>query len=360
MVSYLLPSPDTPIDIPVLGEDDPNVITYSLATPFTLTHLCRNECSYCAFQRRDNLTVPYSTIKVAKTARTMGIREGLYIAGERPDKFSNIRSLLDLWGFTSYLDYVYTISELGFLEGLIPTIEIGFLSPIEMKKMVEVCASTKIMLDSIDASHADTFYAKSPGKRLELRLKSLQWAGKLRFPTVTGFMVGIGETKTHRKELLNLIAEIHRQYGTIHEVVIQNFVPQPGTPMSGKSTASKNDMMATVEAALNILPNDVSVTVPLEANAHWIEDFIKLGVRDLGRIFYPEHPVYTTKRENSELNVKEVIENLGYRLQPRFPLKKPFIKNGLYSKKLGQVFDAYRYKIKKESNEKGKEVRGAG
>jgi len=358
VAGYLLGNSPADSDIQVLGEDDPNVVTYSLATPVAFTRLCRNECPYCSFARRDNLVVPYSTIKSAKSARGLGIREGAYIAGERPDKFTNVRSLLDLWGFSSYLDYVYTICELGFLEGLIPTLEVGFLSPVELKKMVEVCAINKVMLDSVDAPLAETLYAKSPGKKLELRVKNLHWSGKLRFPTATGFIVGMGETKSHRKELLNIIADVHRQYGSIHEVLLQNFVPQPGL-MQGKGPTSRADMLHAVEMALYILPDDITVTVPLELNLMWLEDILKAGVRDLGRIYHPANPLFTTSGTNPDLHVAEVIEKLGLRLQQRFPLKKSFIKNGMYSKKLGQVFDAYRYKIKKESNEKTKEVRSA-
>jgi FO synthase subunit 1 len=357
VAGYLLGSTPPESEIQVLGEDDPNVVTYSLANPVAFTRLCRNECPYCSFNKRDNLTVPYSTIKNAKSARALGIREGAYIAGERPDKFTNVRSLLDLWGFPTYLDYLYTVCELGFLEGLIPTLEVGFLSPVELKRMVEVCAINKIMLDSVDTNLATTLYAKSPGKKLELRVKNLHWSGKLKFPTATGFIVGLGETKTHRKEMLNLIADVHKQYGTIHEVLIQNFVPQPGL-MQGKGPTSRADMLHAIEAALEILPKDVSVTVPLELNLNWIEDILKAGVRDLGRIYHPSNPLFTTPTP-AGIHAAEVVEKLGLRLQQRFPLKKSFIKNGMYSKKLGQVFDAYRYKIKKESNDKTKEVRGA-
>jgi 7,8-didemethyl-8-hydroxy-5-deazariboflavin synthase CofG subunit len=358
VAGYLLGTSPPESDIQVLGEDDPNVVTYSLATPVAFTRLCRNECPYCSFNRRDNLTVPYSTIKAAKAARLVGVREGAYIAGERPDKFTNVRSLLDLWGFSSYLDYVYTICELGFLEGLIPTLEVGFLSPVELKKMVEVCAVNKVMLDSVDAPLAETMYSKSPGKKLELRVKSLHWSGKLRFPTATGFMVGIGETKSHRKEILHTIADVHKQYGSIHEVLLQNFVPQPGL-MQGKGPTTRADMLHAVEMALEILPKDISVTVPLELNLNWLEDILKAGVRDLGRIYHPSNPLFVIPGAAPGIHAADVIEKMGLRLQQRFPLKKSFIKNGMYSKKLGQVFDAYRYKIKKESNEKTKEVRSA-
>ena len=38
-----------------------------------------------------------------------------------------IQSTLELWGFNSYVEYLYTMCELGFLEGLIPVIEFDFL-----------------------------------------------------------------------------------------------------------------------------------------------------------------------------------------------------------------------------------------
>lgn len=335
---------DVETDIQVVGEDDPNTLAYSPSLPVSLTRMCRNSCPYCSFKRRDNLTVPYSTIKTAKLARSRGIREGLYISGEMPEQYPHIRALLDIWGFSTYIDYVYTVCELGFLEGLIPVIEVGFLNPLDLKRLSEICALTKIMLDSVDAKVASTLYAQSPGKKLDLRLKQLDWAGKLKFPTVTGIIVGIGESKEHRKDAIKAIADIHKQYGTIHEVLLQNFVPEPGTAFEKKSAPTKETMLQTVEMALSILPSDVSVTVPIECNPD-MEPFIKAGIRDLGR--FPGGFYKSNKSVDLE-KIEEMAAKLGFKLQQRFPLKKGFIKEGLYSKKLGQVFDSYRYKIKKE------------
>jgi FO synthase subunit 1 len=343
---------DADQDILVLGEDDPNVITFSHAVAFTLSHACRNHCPYCSFHKKDTLTVPYSTIKTAKKARTLGVREALYLSGERPDKFSQVRSVLDLWGFASYLDYVYTVCELGFLEGLIPVIEVGFLSPLELKKLSEICALNRVMLDSVDNSAFSKVYSKSPGKKLELRLKLLEWSGRLKFPTITGLMVGIGESKSHRESVLKEITKIHQTYGTIHEVSIQNFIPEPGTPYSGKTPPSKADMLAVVEQVLAGLPSDITVTVPLALNTD-MEDFIKVGIRDFGHVIEGKNPYYKTKPLTYE-DMEATASKAGFRLQQRFPLKKSFIKNGIYSKKLGQVFDAYRYKIKKD----GQDVKG--
>ncbi|MEK7298352.1 MAG: hypothetical protein AAB066_00515, partial [Candidatus Margulisiibacteriota bacterium] len=49
----------------------------------------------------------------------------------------------------------------------------------------------------------------------------------------------------------------------------------------------------------------------------------------------------------TEVRLAEIAEKMGFRLQQRFPIGVSFIESGMYSKKLGQVFDAYRYKLKK-------------
>jgi FO synthase subunit 1 len=283
-------------EIQVLGEDDPNVLTYSKALPIILTRMCRNECPYCAFNRKDNLVVPYSTIRQAKNARAQGAREAFYMAGERPDKYSHVRATLDLWGFPTYIDYLYTVCELGFLEGLIPVIELGFMTPQELKKISEITALVKIMLDSVDSKLEKKVYAKSPGKRLKLRSKSVEWCGKLNIPVSTGIIVGIGESKGHHKEALQTIADLHNEYGHIHEVLIQNFVPQPKTAFEKKEAPNQKQMLETVELAKSILPNDVSVIVPIEQNPD-IEPFIKLGIRDIGRLIVGKRGVISKKAE---------------------------------------------------------------
>jgi len=347
---------DSTEDIRVLGERDPDVLTYSRRLTVVVSRMCRNDCPYCQFHRADRLSVPYSTIKLCHTARQHGAREVLYLAGERADKFPDIRSVLDLWGFDSFLDYLYTVTELGFLEGLIPIIEVGLLFPAELKRMSEICSQVKIMLDSIDAENFQTLYPKSPGKRLDIRLRSLHWAGKINFPTVTGIMVGIGESRSHRQELIQEIANVHKEYGTIQEVHIQNFVPQPGTPYGDKKPPKKETMLQTVEMALEMLPKDISVTVPIELNPDF-DDFIKAGIRDLGYITEGAAPMFSAFPAMTEAQLYELAERNGFRLQQRFPLRFEAIKNGKYSNKLGQVFDAYRYKIKKEEQERLKAQR---
>ena len=72
----------------------------------------------------------------------------------------------------------------------------------------------------------------SPDKTPERRLATLEAAGVLQIPFTTGILVGIGETRPDRIVALEAIAASHRQHGHVQEVIVQNFLPKPGTAMS--------------------------------------------------------------------------------------------------------------------------------
>jgi len=347
VVSYALGSKMPDSDIKLIGEDDPQVVTFSKALTIPLTRYCRNNCSYCNFRKMDQLTVPYSTIKATKMARNANIREVYFVAGERPDKSPQIRAVLDLWGFNSYLDYLYTIAELSFLEGLIPVLDLGFLTPQEMEKLSEISAIFKIGLDALDLDKENEFYKASPGKRYEIRLKSLTWAGKLKIPVATGLLLGIGEGHAFKKMMLNDLAALHAEYGIIHEVQIQNILPSRNNPTI--KPVDKAEMMKTIDMAFELLPKDIKIIVAAE-NTPDIADYIKMGIRDVGRINESQSII-------SMQQLNETVQSLGLTLQQRFPLRMEYIRDVRYSKKLGQVFDAYRYKIKKEEQEKQKDLK---
>ena len=346
---------DLETDIQVLGEDDHNTITYSRSIEINLSQICLNSCSYCSYMRQGNLAVPYTTIKQTKNARSAGAREIVYTANERPDKFPQVKALLELWGFSSYLEYLYTICELGFLEGLIPVVDLGFLTPEEIRELSDVAALIKIPLETEkDFAHEPVFKRKR-NKRLPLRIRNLEWAGKLSFPSITGFTVTGNENQSVYSDFLHQIAEIHEKYGTIHDVVLDNYQPSERGVIQGLKPPTKDDMLELVSLAQSILPSDISITVPFAKNRENIADFIKCGIRDLGSIPESKSRVDTTSEWLAEVGSE--VEEYGLGLQQRFPLRKSYIKSEMYSKKLGQVFDAYRYKIKKEGQEKLKEAR---
>jgi FO synthase subunit 1 len=120
-------------------------------------------------------------------------------------------------------------------------------------------------------------------------------AGRLRIPFTTGILVGIGETMEDREGSLITISDLHRRFGHIQEVIVQNFCPKEGTPMSAVPVVSTEEMCLTLRVARDILPAGVAVQIP--PNLADASALIPCGVDDLGGIspvtpdyINPEHP----------------------------------------------------------------------
>jgi 7,8-didemethyl-8-hydroxy-5-deazariboflavin synthase CofG subunit len=346
---------DQESDILVLNEDSPNVVTYSHALYLQLSKMCLPHCQTCLFQRKDTIIVPYSTIRLTKQARLQGLREVLYYANPRPDQYSQIRSLLELWGFDTYADYLYTVCELGFLEGLIPVIDLGFLTPQELRQLSEVAALVKISFEnSFDKTHED-MYGWSSVQRYERRIKNFEWASKLKIPIIANMVVYKGGEKSRYKEWLQYLAALHKQYEMIHEVSFEAFSgPVKAASKRAKEVTEISVMLEMYELAKSILPADIPVILPFTPKD--LPTLLKAGVRDLGRILNTSFTSYGQEPYDLQ-ELHQTVESLGFTAQQRFPLRKEFIKNEKYSKKLGQVFDTYRYKIKKDVQERQKEAK---
>lgn len=324
-------------EIQILDEDNPNVVTYSQALVVNLF----------SFLQKDQLTIPYSTIKSCKLAREEGAREVIYYATDRPDNYPRIRSIFELWGFSTYVEYLYTVCELGFLEGLIPVIDLGFLKPDELRNLSEISALIRVMLDNpFDYKSAKPADLE---KKLIYRRKNIEWCGKLNFPTITGYCVGNTDESKKYASWLSFINQVHAEYGTIHEVILKPIVGKE----SSLKEASSSRIKEAYKQAREALPEDIAVTIQSTPNLS-LKETIDLGIRDLGSI---------VKRSNNFIGVDSLdldqsayeLNEAGLLLHQRFPLRKTYIKAERYSKKLGQVFDSYRYKIKKEVQEKLKE-----
>ena len=82
----------------------------------------------------------------------------------------------------------------------------------------------------------------SPDKRPEARLETLRLAGELSVPFTTGILIGIGETRAERLEALFAIRDMHRRFGHVQEVIVQNFRAKPGVELAGAAEPDLEDI----------------------------------------------------------------------------------------------------------------------
>ena len=103
----------------------------------------------------------------------------------------------------------------------------------ELERLRAVSPSQGMMIETLAARLGEPGgpHYGAPDKTPERRLATLEAAGRARVPFTTGILVGIGETRAERIDALEAIADAHRRHGHVQEVIVQNFLPKPGTSM---------------------------------------------------------------------------------------------------------------------------------
>jgi 7,8-didemethyl-8-hydroxy-5-deazariboflavin synthase CofG subunit len=337
----------------LLSEKQPDTITYSKSMFYLLTKNLPSDYASKAEVKNDNLLVPYTIIKKSKIAKEQNAKEIILLASERPDRNTAVRSTLDLWGLSSYVDYLYTTAELSFLEGLTPIFEGGFLSPSELKKISEILAFLKILVPSTSLKYYETKYNKEfAQKYYDIRLKMLEWAGKLHVPIISGLIIGEDTNNDVFKATIDKVCEYQQKYKNIHSISIQS----EALLTTGKPSKKSDTLL--IKAIEHLKKANITSTLSTPPiHMHCMDRFIDAGIRDFGSIpinpgvLFPNIP--TPDFDDIATNVRAK----GLSFKQRLPIKYDFIKDGFYSKKLGQVFDSYKYKIKKYEQEKTKDAK---
>ncbi|HWG73426.1 MAG TPA: 5-amino-6-(D-ribitylamino)uracil--L-tyrosine 4-hydroxyphenyl transferase CofH [Acidimicrobiales bacterium] len=296
--------------------------TFSPKVFVPLTQLCRDRCGYCTFaQAPARVAAPYLDIDevtdIARRGAATGCHEVLFTLGERPEaRYPAARQWLADRGWASTVDYLVAAATAVRDEvGLLPHANAGALHEDELAALRPVSASQGMMLESLAVDLAA--HRGSPDKTPERRLATLEAAGRLAIPFTTGILVGIGDTWADRVAALAAIAGAHRRHGHVQEVIVQNFLPKPGTAMHSTPPCPPDEYLRTLACARLLLPPSVHLQAPPNLS----DDFGSLldaGIDDWGGVspltpdhVNPERPWPAIER------LAEVTEARGRTLAPR-------------------------------------------
>lgn len=268
-----------------------NYVTYSKNVFIPLTEICRNDCGYCAFKKdpKDPKAILLKTkeevLATLKEAEKYGCKEALFTMGEDADTEEAVVDKLKEFGYNNMTEYIYDICKMTVEKTeLLPHTNAGNFSYESMKKLKEYNVSMGMMLESSSKRLMETIaHKKSPGKNPEIRLETIENAGRLKIPYTTGLLIGIGETKEEVADSLLAIKEIHDKYDHIQEVIIQNFTISPGIEMEDYPEPSLLDIVRTVATA-QLLFKGVSVQVPPNLNYDTSQIFLICGTDDWGGV----------------------------------------------------------------------------
>lgn len=307
-------------------------VTYSPKVFIPLTMLCRDQCGYCTFaQPPARLDSPFLTpaevLKIARQGARAGCHEALFTLGERPElRYPAAAEWLEANGYASTVDYLVAVARRVLDEtGLLPHANAGALYAEELAALRAVSPSQGMMVETL-RDDLDC-HRNAPDKTPERRLATLEAAGELAIPFTTGILVGIGETEADRVAALEAIAASHRRHGHVQEVIVQNFLPKPGTAMWRSDPCPDEAYHRAIALARLILPADVH----LQAPPNLTDDFgvlLDAGIDDWGGVspvtadfVNPERPWPSLDR------LREVTEARGFALAPRLTIHPEFAKD---------------------------------
>lgn len=308
----------------------PDRITFSPKVFIPLTQLCRDGCWYCTFaQPPKNLAAPYMSpeqvVEVALRGAEAGCHEALFTLGEAPEaQYEVAREWLAEHGYASTVEYLAAMCKLVVEEtGLLPHANAGAISREELELLKGVSVSQGMMLESLREDLP--CHRGAPDKLPARRLATLEWAGELQIPFTTGILVGIGEDRQDRIDALQAIADSHARHGHVQEVIVQNFLPKPGTAMRHHPPCPEEDHLDAIRLAREILPADVHVQAPPNL-ASDLQALLDAGIDDWGGVspvtadyVNPERPWPSLQR------LREATEAAGKQLAPRLAVYPEFI-----------------------------------
>ncbi|MHA1377829.1 MAG: 7,8-didemethyl-8-hydroxy-5-deazariboflavin synthase CofG [Candidatus Helarchaeota archaeon] len=310
------------------------IISFSKNVFIPVTNICRNKCNYCGFRRdiKDDSSWfldKQKVIDIAKKGIKFNCKEALFTFGEKPEeKYEEIRGILKKIGYVSIIEYLRDLCEIVADIGLFPHSNPGVLTSQELKLLKEVNASLGLMLEnsSMRLCEKGNPHEFSPGKNPELRLKTIELAGKMKIPFTTGILIGIGETKSEIVDSLFNIKKIQEKYGHIQEIIIQNFIPQKNTPMGSHPPPDFLLILKTLIISRLIFRDEMNIQVPPNLNPKNIEDILQSGINDWGGISPITHD-YINPSMNWPIieNIRKITQNLNFILRERLPIYPEFI-----------------------------------
>lgn len=310
------------------------IATFSPKVFLPLTNVCRNRCDYCSFRKSPGdegaWTMSHAEVDaLVGRAQQQGCAEALFCLGDKPElAFAAYRDALKSIGHQSTVEYLYWAAERALEHGLLPHTNAGILSRQDMQRLRPVNVSLGLMLENISARLCEKGmpHHRAPDKRPHVRVKMIREAGELKIPFTTGILIGIGETRRERVESLLAIRDLHREYGHIQEVIVQNFVTRPGIAMADAPEPDDYEIAHTVALARLILDREVSLQAPPNLNPHRTALLLRAGINDFGGIS-PVTPDFINPRHPwpllQALEVACAAE--GFALRPRMPIYDAYV-----------------------------------
>lgn len=309
------------------------VVTYSPKVFLPVTNLCRDRCAYCTFRSDPDdahawTMLPEEIRACVRRGRPLGCIEALMCLGDKPEvAFRSYRATLQVLGHSRTIGYVRQACEIALEEGLLPHTNAGLMSRDEMALLKPVNASMGLMLENVSPRlrRKGEAHYYAPDKDPKLRLEMIRQAGDLAIPFTTGILLGIGETRAEVVASLDAIRELHRTYGHIQEIIIQNFRAKPSTPMAARAEPEGFEIARTIAVARLMAP-DMNIQAPPNLSPYDHRLLLAAGINDWGGISPLTRDYVNPEAPWPHLAaLADTCRSDGFTLQPRLPIYAEYV-----------------------------------
>lgn len=309
-----------------------NTITFSKKVFLNVINLCRDTCSYCTYkaqltQSKLSMMSTDTAKQIIRLAKRYRCVEALLVTGERPEEaYPEAKEWLRGEGYSSTPEYLAHISEICLKGGLFPHTNAGNLESDEIRMLSDTNVSVGLMLESSSErlTGSGMPHHLAPSKRPKERIRVLEDMGREKIPTTTGVLVGIGESIEEYIDSIITIRDIHRRYGHIQEIILQNFHPKNDTAMRNNAAADITQFMILVALTRIMIPA-MNIQIPPNLSPDTYPSYINSGINDWGGIS-PLTKDYVNP-EFSWPHIQDVSQrcsDFGYNLKCRFPVYPEF------------------------------------
>jgi len=310
-------------------------VTFSPKIFVPLTNLCRDFCGYCTFRKAPDepgaktMTLD-EVLRVVRQGKLLGCTEVLLSLGDKPEAiYAEMKKFLVERGHKRTLDYLYEACQTVLEETeLLPHSNPGVMGKKDLQRLKEVNVSMGLMLESISVRlmRPGNAHDNAPDKKPEVRLRTMEEAGKLHIPFTTGILIGIGETWEERIDSLFAIRDLHARYGHIQEVIIQNFRAKPQIPMRDQPEPGHEEMLKTIALARLSFGGEMNIQAPPNLTPDHYELYLQAGINDWGGVspltpdfINPEAPWPALQM------LRQKSAEAGFELKARLPIYPEFI-----------------------------------
>ncbi len=205
---------------------------------------CSEDCVFCAQSafydtqvERYQLPPPSEIVKQAQKAKDDGAVSYCLVAAWREPSSEEFTQVCDI------------IREINNKVGIKVDCSLGFLTPEQAKKLKEL--NVHRYNHNLETSRSK-FPEICTTHTFEDRINTLKIAREAGIQLCTGGILGMGETREQRLELMQDIASLSPE-----EVTLNILVPMPGTPLELQTPLSKTEIIRTFAVLRFLLPYSI-------------------------------------------------------------------------------------------------------